>query len=96
MKFRHFLHTLSFENTIKSYYQYNDEQLKLHLSKWKEVEILGQNNMITHDDINEVITNNFKISATPLTLKQKIIQTQETLKIIDDIIEPQLKKNKIK
>lgn len=96
MKFRQFLNTLSLEKTIQSYYEYSDEQLKLHLSKWKEVEVLGQDNMITHEDIYELITGKYKVSEIPLTLQQKIIQTNEALKIMDEIVEPQLRKHKLK
>ena len=73
---------------IKNYYGYTDNQLKEHWSKWKEVELLQQQIMINHDDINDLITDSYKDSYQPLNIEQKTIQTKEFLKIIDILIEP--------
>lgn len=78
------------KDTIKAYYGYDENKLREHWSKWKEVEALNQQDMINHDDINDLITENYKQSYQPLTNKQKTIQTEEFLKIIDILVEPVL------
>lgn len=88
MKILEKLDLVDLKNTIKNYYGYTDNQLIEHWSKWKEVEALAQQNMISHDDIHDLVTDSYRNSYQPLTNKQKSIQTKEFLKIVDILIEP--------
>lgn len=84
---------------IKSYYNYTEEELKLHLSKWKEVELFQQNEMITHDDINEVLTGYYHISKSKLTFEQHVeqinIMNVEIETLVEENISNDIQKSQI-